>query len=309
MSAHKLDKVSYLLLGAIALMWGSQFFLNEIAIQSISPLNIAYGRILVGCLTLTTPLLLIPAFRRKNSSPFAKEYWLKYFFLALFEATIPFVVIPWGQTFVDSGVTSILVGMIPIFAIILARFLLPGEPFRLGSILSVLGGFLGLVILMGPNIGGQGGERSTLGALAILSGAFSFAFALILLKKLDHPSPVATVRNILFWSFLQLTPIAFFLDSPLNLNPSLPSLTAVALLGCVCAGVVYVFYVILIARAGPTFASLSNYLVPAVGVFLGVVFLGEPIYWNTVLALMLIFLSTLVNKIGKVEAQKEGEKR
>ena len=67
--------------------------------------------------------------------------------------------------------------------------------------------------------------------------------------------------------------------------PSQQAMGAVAMLGIFCTGLVYFLYMALIQKAGPTFASFSNYLVPLFGVMLGALFLGEQIQSTTGVAL------------------------
>ncbi|MGL5293690.1 MAG: EamA family transporter, partial [Aeromonas sp.] len=78
--------------------------------------------------------------------------------------------------------------------------------------------------------------------------------------------------------------------------PSSNALSAIAVLGVLCTGLVYFLYMALIQTAGPTFASFSNYLVPLFGVVLGALFLGEQIHATTGLALSLILGSVALNQ-------------
>ena len=55
-------------------------------------------------------------------------------------------------------------------------------------------------------------------------------------------------------------------------------------------------YMALIQKAGPTFASFSNYLVPLFGVMLGALFLGEQVHSTTAVALALILGSVALNQ-------------
>jgi len=78
--------------------------------------------------------------------------------------------------------------------------------------------------------------------------------------------------------------------------PSSQALSAITVLGTLCTGLVYFLYMALIQKAGPTFASFSNYLVPLFGVMLGALFLGEQIHPTTGVALALILGSVAMNQ-------------
>lgn len=58
-----------------------------------------------------------------------------------------------------------------------------------------------------------------------------------------------------------------------------------------CGGIVYVMYVMLIVRAGATFTSLNNYLVPVIGTMIGIGFLGGKLTWGAATALVLIIIA------------------
>lgn len=280
--------VNYLLLLGVGMIWGSQFMLNELAITAFTPAVIAAGRAVIGFLTLSILVLVTsgdPPPERPRPTP---GLWRLYFLIGLFEATLPFTLVAWGQQRVDSALAAILMGTVAIFAIILAAVFVRGERLRLGNALGVALGFLGVVVLIGPEAL-LGILDNVLGELAVLAGALSFAISLLLIKRLPADLPVMVkARNILLCASLQIVPLTLVLERGASLHPTWQAVLAVLALGMLCAGVVYVLFVALIDRAGPTFASFSNFLVPLVGVLLGVLFLGERLETSDLIALALI---------------------
>jgi drug/metabolite transporter (DMT)-like permease len=284
---------NYLLLLGVGLIWGSQFMLNELAIAAFQPPVVAAGRTVIGFVTLAILVALTAS--RRNSPPAAPDsvpaLWGQYFLIGIFEATLPFYLIAWGQQRVDSGIAAILMGTVAIFAVGLTVLFVKGERFRLGNLLGVALGFLGVAVLMGP-----GALRdilgNVLGELAVLAAAFSFAVSLTLIKRLPETIPaIVKARNILLCASLQIVPLTLILSPRAwDATPTWTGVLAVLALGVFCAGVVYILFVILIERAGPTFASFSNFFIPLVGVFLGVLFLGEPLSLSQAAALALIIL-------------------
>jgi drug/metabolite transporter (DMT)-like permease len=278
--------VNYLLLLGVGMIWGSQFMLNEFAITAFTPAVIAAGRAVIGFLTLSI-LVLVTSGDPPSERP-RRGLWRRYFLIGLFEATLPFTLVAWGQQRVDSALAAILMGTVAIFAIILAAVFVKDEHLRLGNALGVTLGFLGVVVLIGPEAL-LGILDNVLGELAVLAGALSFAISLLLIKRLPADIPVVVkARNILLCASLQIVPLTLVLDRGNTFDPTWPAVLAVLALGILCAGVVYVLFVALIDRAGPTFASFSNFLVPLVGVLLGVLFLGERPAASDLIALALI---------------------
>jgi drug/metabolite transporter (DMT)-like permease len=299
--------VNYLLLLGVGLIWGSQFMLNAFAIAAFTPGEIAAGRATIGFLTLTILVLITsshgdPPHEKQQYTP---SLWGLYFLIGILEATLPFYLIAWGQQRLDSALAAILMGTIAIFAIVLAALFVKGERLRLGNALGVACGLLGVVVLIGPGAL-RGILGSVLGGLAVLGGALSFAISLILIKRLPAGIPVMVkARNILLCASLQIVPLTLVMDQDASLHPTWPAMLAIVALGTLCAGVVYVLFVALIDRAGPTFASFSNFLVPVVGVVLGVLFLGEQLKASDLIALALIILGLAATHLPSAKDAKE----
>jgi drug/metabolite transporter (DMT)-like permease len=291
--------INYLLLGAIALIWGSQFAFTELAIASLPPLTIAAGRIFVGALTVT---LLAYCFSKKENDPAQKtslNLYLTYFIISLFEAVLPFFLVAYGQQHVDGSIAAILLGTIPIFTLLFAAIFVSGKNLNLLSIVSILCGFMGIIILIVPGLQ-EGWNATIIGQLAILGAAISFSISLILLKKLPTTiPPLVSVRNILLIACIPMVLLCLFIDQPWNLTFTSSSLLGIFVLGAFCAGIVYLMYMILILRTDPTFASLTNYLVPPVGVMIGVFFMDEKLEYHHILALIIIFIALIINQLPK----------
>ena len=154
-------------------------------------------------------------------------------------------------------------------------------------------GFVGVVVLLWPQFSLSTGTGSAFGSLAILAAAMSFAVSLVLIRRLPQAgSPVLTARNILFCGTVELGAVLLLMRQPLVHHP-LQSSAVIALLaqGVLAGGVVYVLYVRLVNVAGATFAGFANYLVPVVGVFLGVFFLKDHLPLSAYLSILIIALA------------------
>ncbi|MHA6999534.1 DMT family transporter [Aeromonas schubertii] len=280
---------SYLLLLAIGLLWGSQFIFMHQAVTELPPILVAAGRALCG--TLTLGLLCWFLKLRSEHTP-----WRTYMLIALLDATIPFIMVAWGQQYVDSAIAAVVMGCIPFVTILMAPMLIIGERITKGGLISVLLGFVGVVVLFWPKLS-QGMNAGLLGSLAILFGASCFAIGLLMIKRFAKDHPVVVARNILLSSAVQLLLAAPFVTDLASLSlPSEKTVGAVVTLGIFCTGLVYYLYMALIQKAGPTFASFSNYLVPLFGVLLGALFLGEQVQQTTGVALALILGSVAMNQ-------------
>lgn len=284
----------YLLLLLIALIWGSQFIFNQIVIQELPPLTLAACRASIGALTLALCSLFMPDERRRAAAS-ARSMLPTYLLLAFFEALLPLFLLGWGQARVESSVASILMGTIPIFTILLAPAFVPGQHWRLPAVISVLAGFIGIVILVAPGLSGHWADN-LLGELAVLGAAASVSLSLLLFNRLGNLPPVITVRNILLLAALPLIVLALVFDQPWRLHVSRETLLSLLILGVFCAGIVYLMFARLIQIAGSVFTSLTNYLVPLVGVLIGAGIAGEAVGLNAWLALLFIASALIINQ-------------
>lgn len=272
---------NYLLLFGVSLIWGSQFIVQDVAILEIPPAWVGVSRTVIGCFTLIAICSAL-GLRSENSS------WSLIFTIGLLEATIPFSLIPWGQQFLASSIAAILMGAVPFFTIVFAPLLLRNSAISAIGIVSVLMGLVGLVLLFLPDLSGGTILVDPKGAAAILLAAASFSLALLFLKQLEHEHPLIVARNVLGMASIQIVVLALFISPVPDLKMSPQSAGALAYLGIMCAGVVYVMYMSLIRSSGPVFASMTSYLIPAVGVLLGATLNSEAISFSVILALIVI---------------------
>lgn len=285
----------YLLLAGIALIWGSQFWFNQIVVARLSPLTLAAGRCTIGALSLTLIGVFMPDERRRAAAAW-RRLLPTYLLLAFFEALLPLCLLAWGQTRVQSSVASILMGTIPIFTVLLAPALIGGKHWSRPALSSVACGFFGIVVLVAPDLASGVAAGSLAGCLAVLGAAASVSVSLLLFSRLGTLSPVITVRNLLALAALPLVLLSLAIDRPWTVAVDARTVMALLALGIFCAGIVYVMFARLIQQAGSVFASLTNYLSPLVGVLLGALVAREAVGLHAWLALLLIVGAVLINQ-------------
>jgi drug/metabolite transporter (DMT)-like permease len=85
-------------------------------------------------------------------------------------------------------------------------------------------------------------------------------------------------------------------DRPWTLPVSLETSLAIGWLGVVSTAAATIVYFGIIASAGPTFMSLTNYLIPIVAVVLGVTALGEVLSPRAIVALAVILAGIAISQ-------------
>ncbi len=268
----------------LGLVWGSSFLWIKIAVQEIGPFMLVTLRLLSGLIGL---LVIMRA--QRLSFPRDRKTLLAYLFMGAFNTAIPFTLISWGETQIDSGLASILNGTVPLFTIVIANFWLHDEKITLPRIGGLIVGFIGVVVLVSRDID-PGGlfKGSIVGQLAVIAASICYATAITFSRKyLRNQNPVVQSTLVLLIASVLMgivTPIA----EPLRL-PALPmTWFAVAWLGLLGSCLAYLMFFYLINAWGPTRASLVTYVFPVIGLILGLLFLNEQADWRLIAGTLLV---------------------
>lgn len=127
------------------------------------------------------------------------------------------------------------------------------------------------------------------------------------MEKLGAGSPIVHMRNVLGIATVILLPMAMIFEQPFQLNMSGIQVVAVTILGIFHSGIVYMLYNLLIKKEGALFASLSNYVVPVVGVLLGYFILKETLEIRQFVGICIILCALLLSKERVVHKKTNDE--
>lgn len=289
--------VEWGLLLALVALWGSSFLLVRLSLDAFTPVAVTAGRLLIGAGVL---VLLLMATRRRP--PRTLRTWGFFVAMALVGNALPFFLIAWGQRELPSGLTGILMAVMPLVTLVLAHFLVAGERLTPRRLAGFSLGFVGVLVVTGPEARAAlvGREASFIAQLAVLFAAVCYAIAAIIARRGPALHPVITAGSVL--SIAGVVVGLFLLAAGLREGgPAaahaaigfVPALALVAL-GALSTGLATVVYFSLVARAGPTFLSLINYLIPVWAVVLGAFALGERLPARAFAALGLILAGVVL---------------
>jgi len=279
-----------LLLVLLAAMWGPSFLFIKVAVGEIPPLTLVLGRVTVGAAFLLAALWL-----NRRRLPAGRTLWRHFAVLALLQNALPWVLLSWGEQYIDSALASILNGTTPLFTILLAHFLVEDDRLDASKVLGVLLGFAGLALLVLPSLGG-GLRATTWGLLAVTVASALYGGAIIYARRhvRGQPPLVAPATQLSLASLFMVGP-ALLVDRPWTLPaPSATAVAALVALGIVGTGMAFIVYYRLLETANPTYVSMVTYVIPVFGVILGVLVLGERLTWHTLAGFALILLGVMV---------------
>jgi len=260
------------LLGFLSLLWGGSFFFVSIAVREVPPFTVVLGRVGIAAIVLFAVLRLTG-----EAIPMRREALAAFLAMGLLNNVIPFSLFFWAQTSISGGLASILNAMTPIFAIVVAHFLLVDERLTVGKAAGVVLGLLGVVVLIGADAL-SGISIATLGMIACLGAALSYGFAGVFGRRFRTLgiSNRAGACGQLIASTAMVTPIALIVDRPWTVPaPSLTAVLAILALAVASTALAYVIYFRLIATSGAVNAALVTFLIPVSAILLGSTVLGE----------------------------------
>jgi drug/metabolite transporter (DMT)-like permease len=226
---------------------------------------------------------------RRPALPKERRTWLLLALMGLTNTALPFVLISWGETVIDSAVASILNSTTPLFTLIIAHYFLSDERMNVPRALGLLLGFAGILLLFSRDVGLEGFRSGLLGQAAVLAAALSYAGSSVFARRAFRDVPLLIQAAIpLFSADLLIWVGAIALESPVNI-PALPiTWVALAWLGLLGSCIAYLLYFYLINNVGSTRSTLVTYMFPVIGVALGVLFLDERLDLRLIIGALMV---------------------
>ncbi len=285
----------WLLLLALVAMWGSAFMMVGIAVRGFAPATLVAIRLAMAAVLLSGVALLLG-----QRFPAGRRFWLFSLAIALVGNCAPFWLISFGQQRIDSGLAGILMGIMPLATMMLAHFFVRGERLNATKISGFLLGFVGLVVLMGPEaLRGLRGDGSELThQLAVLGGALCYAINTIIARHRPPAEPLIAAAGVMVTGSLVMLPIGGPAAAEQLAGASAAPLAAVIGLGVIATAAGTVVFLNLVTVAGPSFTSLINYLIPVWALVVGTIVLGEKPAPTALLALILILGGIGLSEVG-----------
>jgi drug/metabolite transporter (DMT)-like permease len=234
------------------------------------------------------------------------EQLRKFTWLAFIGHAVPFFLITWGLHFVTSGVSGLLMGAIPLFLVVMAHFALPDERLTMPKAVGFILGFIGILVLIGPQQLLQfrlSGEE-LVGELAVLAGCVCYAIHAVSAKRMGVDDPVKQTAAVCLLAAVMGLAFALLLNPQGVIGKPAIAYWSVLGLGLFPTAVASVVSYWLMHRVGPSFVAYANYLVPVFALLLGAAALQEPLSWSILAALAFILGGIAVSRMPSFETKR-----
>jgi drug/metabolite transporter (DMT)-like permease len=267
---------------SIGLIWGSSFLLMDIGLEAFHPGLITWMRVGLGA----TVLALAPRARRRIE----RYDRPRLIALSFVWVAIPFTLFPIAQQYINSAVTGMLNGAMPIFAAVIATVLLGKLPH--GALLvGLITGFVGVAAISLSS--GAEGASQALGVGLVLFATLCYGLAVNIAAPITQQyGSLAVNAQMLAYATVWTAPLGV-----IGLRQSSfawDSLLAIVVAGAVGTGLAFVIMGSLVGRVGSTRSSFITYMIPVVALILGVVFRDDRVTVVAVIGVFLVIVGALL---------------
>ncbi|AMY69705.1 DMT family transporter [Frigidibacter mobilis] len=289
MKQTSISPLAWALMALLALIWGGSFPSNRLALAEVGVLTTVAFRVALGALLMWGVVAL-----RGITRPRGLRVWAGFLGMGLLNNALPFTLIVWGQTRIDSGLAAILNAATAVLGVAVAAAVFRDERLGLRKGAGVLLGFTGVAVAIG--IGALARfDPGSLGQLAVLGAALSYAFAGALGRVTTRGmAPELAAAGMLTAAALVMVPAALLVEGPPPLHLAPATWGALAYLAVFATAGAYVLYYRVMQLAGAGNLSLVTLLVAPVAIVIGAVMFHEALPLRAYLGFALLAAGLIV---------------
>lgn len=277
---------SLFLVAVLALTWGCNWPVIKVGVTEMAPLTFRAASLPFAALGLLGIARL-----SGESFRLPREWWGRVSLLALLNITAWSALIVFGVQQIPAGRSAIIAYTLPIWSVLFSLWLLH-EPLSGRKIAGLVLGIAAMIVLLGEEAINV--QRAPIGTLLILGAAVAWGLGTVLLRRWAPPLPhVALTGWMMLIGWIPLAVAAPALDPGLRSLEGMSGIAWFALLYNVfISGAIANWAWFRLARTLPVaVSSLASLPVPVIGVFSGMLFLGERPGPNEFVALALVIAS------------------
>ncbi len=257
-------QIKWILLGLLALIWGSSFILIKKGLIGLTPFQLGSLRIIFCAV-----FLLVIGFKSLTEIPLHK--WKYVAVTSLFGTFIPAYLFAIAETKVSSSICSILNSLTPLSTLLFGATLF-GLDFKRSQLFGIIIGLVGTAILIFTGAENNTTENYFYTVFVIIA-TMCYATNVNLIKKyLSDVKPLSITTGNFLVMLLPALLILFFTDfsSKVHVESTQHAMIFVAILGIVGTGIANISFYKLIQISSPVFASSVTYLIPIVALGWGI---------------------------------------
>jgi drug/metabolite transporter (DMT)-like permease len=277
----------------LALFWGSTFLFIKIGDEALAPLQVSFGRLLVGTATLCVILAA-----QRGALPTQARVWGQLAIAGILLNVAPFTLFAYGEQHVSSVLAGIWNATVPLFTLPIAILWIADEHATPRRLTGLAVGFAGVLAVLG--VWNGLGTTSLEGNLLCLGAAASYGLGFpytrrYLARRPEGPLSLATAQLICATVEIAILTL-LFTHAPHGVAAK--HILSVLALGVFGTGLTFVLNYSLLRDVGPTVTATVAYAIPIVSTVLGIIALGEPLRWYEPVGAAIIVLGAVLTQSG-----------
>ena len=278
---ERLPRQGLLLLAALSLFWGANWPIMKMVLTEVPPLYFRSCCLLLGGIGMLTLARASGMSLKVPTGQWKRVLWLAVFNIAGWNALVII-----GVSLLPSGRAALLGYTMPLWSVMLSIWFL-GERLTVRSVFGLLLGLAGIVVLMGGSL--EGMKQAPAGVVCMILGAWSWATGVVLFKRIPVTMPTSALTGwMMLAGSLPLLALAIPLETSRLVVPSIGPILGMLYNILVAFMFCYWAWNRIVQMVPVAVSSVSSLSTPLIGVLGGVIFLGEPLGWQEIVASLLI---------------------
>jgi drug/metabolite transporter (DMT)-like permease len=271
---------------SIYVIWGSTYLAIRYAVETIPPF------VMGGVRFLISGIILYLWSRYRGAPRPTRIHWRNAIVAGGFLLLGGNGAVIWAEQFVPSGLTALLVSILP-FWLVIIEWVRPPRKRPSGAVLvGLLLGFAGIIVLVGPSGAGGHGNVAPLGALVLILGSLSWAIGSFWSRDAQLPESGLLTTGMEMLGGGALLMIVGGLSgefAQLDVH-AISKASAIGLLYLITFGSLLGFtsYIWLLDKVSPARLGTYAYVNPLVAVMLGWAIAGERLSIRTGIAAAIV---------------------
>jgi len=293
MTTPRERKLGYAAWITVCVIWGTTYLGIRVCLETMPPA-------LMGGLrwTIAGALLAGYVLARGEKLP-ARSSWRGIALMAFLLLGLGNGGVVFAEQWVPSGLAAVLVATSPFWMAGVEALLKDGERLHLNTIVGLLIGFSGILVLVWPDLRlGRGDGHFVLGVIAIQIAALGWSIGSAYSRRHARTDDIlgTTALQMLAGGMMMLF-VATLTREWQQLSFNVRTLTSLIYLSTIGAIGGFVAYTYALRHLAVSFVSLYAYINPVIAVTLGVLLLGEPFDWRMATAAALVFAGVAVVRL------------
>jgi drug/metabolite transporter (DMT)-like permease len=284
-------RTAYIAWGAVCLIWGTTYLGIRVALETIPPALVGGIRFAIAGIVVAA-LLRLRGERLPRLANWPGQAVLGMLMLGLGNGGVV-----WAEQWVPSGIAAVVIASSPFWMTGIEALLPRGERLTMQTLLGLLIGFSGILLLVWPELTSEGevGRRFLLGLIALQVACVGWALGSAYGKRhAREENALAAAALQMFFGGAAMLLAGTARGEWAQLTFSTRSLWAEIYLTLIGSIVGYVSYIYALKHLPVSTVSMYAYINPVIAVLLGAWLLHEPLNARVGVAALVVLLGVAV---------------